>query len=91
MNSQELMADSRAVSPPWARNPFRHPAPPVWGIEYTETTDARDRRAMVAKFTAGQCRAALEHVIGLQLTVRKAVEARLRKLQSQGGTEPHRP
>lgn len=87
MNSREPMANGQEAAQGWERNPFRKVAPPWWGVQYTETLDARDRRAMVAKFTAEQCRAALEHVYPLQTTVRKALEARLRRLGAKGGGE----
>lgn len=45
---------------------------------------ADDRIAAVRSFTEAQCRAALEHTPGLQATVRRAIETRLRKLDRMG-------
>lgn len=67
----------------WKLNPFAKAAPPGWGVEYTEVLDARDRRRMVAKFTADQVRAALANAVWLQKTVVDALHARLRRLEAK--------
>lgn len=63
-------------------NPFRHR---MWDGQEVETTSADDRISKVKNFTLDQCNAALA-VTGLQKTVERAVQARLRSLGAM-----HRP
>lgn len=74
----------------WRKNPFCRPWPSDWprfapDIDHLETALVEDRLRMVQKFSADECRRALQ-LLGLQTTVRKAVERRLRRLEKANAT-----
>lgn len=63
----------------WRMNPFARPAPAVCGVNYTVRGTVDDRLDSVRGFDIGECLRALR-VVGLQITVRKAVVRRLKAL-----------